>query len=133
MKNRCRIGMLCLMFAILSVHLQPALAQTISDAKPFVPKFLRKERSAEILSLDACTPEYPAKSIRNEEEGTAIVTFVIAPTGRALTGKITQSSGFPALDQATLSSLGRCRFKPASIDGKPVKSLVKLAYTWRLD
>ena len=76
---------------------------------------------------------YPADSQRNGEQGTVHMTFVIDADGTVLESTVAKSSGFPALDSATLDGMAKCRFTPAVTNGKPEKSLLSFSYTWTLN
>lgn len=78
-------------------------------------------------------PEYPAASKRMEEEGTVVLNFLIDVDGRVIDSRIERSSGFPRLDQAARAALGRCKFKPGTVDGKPEQSWASMKYTWQLE
>jgi protein TonB len=66
-------------------------------------------------------PEYPAASIRAQEEGEVVVSVCVDEQGRMSNVKIVKSSGFPRLDEATLKGLPRTRLDPAKgSDGKPI-------------
>jgi protein TonB len=67
---------------------------------------------------------YPAESIRASESGTPTITICISETGAVDSVKMSQSSGFPRLDQAALGIGKEARFRPARLDGKPVPSCV---------
>jgi protein TonB len=70
--------------------------------------------------------------LRNEETGMTMIRFVVAPTGRLVDATVARSSGFRDLDRATMTSLSRCRFRPASIDNKPVQQPTFIQYVWSL-
>ncbi len=108
-------------------------AQTVTRDKPYVPKFVRVEKSAEVLDGEACRPEYPKESARNEEEGTATVAATIASNGQFLSSIILKSSGFRALDYAAVTASARCMFRPGTIDGKPVQSIIARAFEWKME
>jgi protein TonB len=111
-----------------------ALPGISGAGEPYAPKFARVERSPEMLPFELCPkPEYPKSSLRNEEQGTNQLRFVIAPTGRLVEAVIERSTGFRALDLASLGALSRCRFRPASINGVPVQSIVQMQYVWTLE
>lgn len=78
-------------------------------------------------------PEYPAASKRLEEEGTVVVSFLIDVDGRVIDSKVQTSSGYDRLDQAARNALGKCKFKPGTVDGKPEQSWASIKYTWRLE
>jgi periplasmic protein TonB len=66
-------------------------------------------------------PEYPAASIRAQEEGDVVVSVCVDEQGRMSDVKLIKSSGFPRLDEATLKGLPRTRLEPAKgSDGKPI-------------
>lgn len=111
--------------------LAPALALA---EKPYSPKFARQEQGARVLAPELCPkPEYPKSSLRNEESGTVILLFTIAPTGRVSDTKLARSSGFRDLDRASIASLSHCRFRPASVNGTPVQGFAPMQYVWVLD
>lgn len=78
-------------------------------------------------------PEYPAASKRMEEEGTVVVNFLIDIDGKVIDSKIERSSGSPRLDQAARAALGKCKFKPGTVDGTPEQSWASIKYTWRIE
>ena len=77
-------------------------------------------------------PEYPSASRRLEEEGTVVLRFLIDVDGRVVKSEIESSSGYARLDEAARNALGRCQFKPGTVDGKPEQSWASLKYTWKL-
>lgn len=77
-------------------------------------------------------PEYPSASRRLEEEGTVLLRFLIDVDGKAVKSEIESSSGYARLDEAARQALGRCQFKPGTVDGKPEQSWASLKYTWKL-
>jgi len=77
-------------------------------------------------------PDYPAASRRAEEVGTVGLLFLIDAEGGVIESKVESSSGHSRLDDAALAALGRCKFKPGTVDGKPEQSWSRLRYTWKL-
>ena len=81
----------------------------------------------------ALQPPYPASEERNEREGTVRVRVTIGTDGR-VTSVEQVSATSPAFFQATQRhALSRWRFKPATVDGRPVQSSKVLSVTFRLD
>jgi protein TonB len=79
--------------------------------------------------------DYPSASKRLEEEGTAIIRFLVTADGRVLETQIEKSSGFRRLDLATeqlVKNTSKCKFTPATIDGKQVQEWGRMQYVWRL-
>ncbi|MDF3036946.1 MAG: energy transducer TonB [Paucimonas sp.] len=118
----------------------PTIAQTtaVAPAAPFTPPVRRNTdqtgvRTAAIANANACKPEYPARALRDELEGTTIVAFLIGTDGRVADSRIEKSSGSKDLDNAAKVGLGRCKFTPGTIDGVPQESWTKVTYVWKLD
>ncbi|MFL6659419.1 MAG: energy transducer TonB [Massilia sp.] len=91
-------------------------------------------RVAAVADFNTCAkPEFPKASLRNEETGTVTVSFLIGVDGHVMESKITKSSGFRELDKAAQSAIGKCRFKPAMVDGKPEQAWQPVQYVWTLE
>ena len=91
-------------------------------------------RTAAVADFNTCAkPEYPKASLRNEETGTSTVSFLIGVDGRVVDSKILKSSGFRDLDRAAQTAIGKCRFKPAMVDGKPEQGWQPVQYVWTLE
>ena len=89
---------------------------------------------AAVVDANACEkPVYPSQSIRNQEEGTVYLSFLIGSQGEIIESKIDKSSGYKALDRAAVAGLSLCKFKPASTDGIAEKAWAKMQYTWTID
>lgn len=78
-------------------------------------------------------PQYPPASRRNEESGTVLLRFLIGVDGRVIESQVQTSSGYGRLDNAALSALSRCVFKPGTVNGKPEQSWASLKYKWELE
>ena len=86
-----------------------------------------------VVDFSTCErPDYPRNSLRNEEQGTTRLTFLIGLDGKVADSKIEKSSGFRALDAAAKNALSLCKFKPGSVDGKPQQSWTAVDYVWKL-
>ena len=98
-------------------------------AKKRVAEKMRKDRAAKAAaakraaeakrvavkpgSVSRKSPKYPSSSRRAGHQGTTIITFVVATSGRVTSARITKSSGHAALDQAAISAVRTWRFTPA--------------------
>jgi protein TonB len=92
------------------------------------------QRVAAVVDFNTCAkPEYPKASLRNEETGTVVLSFLIGAEGKVMDSKISKSSGFRDLDRAAQNALGKCRFKPAMVDGKPEQQWTPVQYVWTLE
>lgn len=77
--------------------------------------------------------DFPDASRRAEEQGVTRVSYVIDPTGKVSACTVTQSSGFPRLDDATCKIImRRFRFNPATRDGQPVAETKTQPVRWQL-
>lgn len=78
--------------------------------------------------------DYPAASIRAEEEGTTAITWTINTQGRVENCRVTASSGSAALDRAACAALTRRgRYSPALDQaGNPIASTQSRRVVWRL-
>jgi protein TonB len=77
-------------------------------------------------------PEYPARSARNNEQGTTQVQFLISETGQLINAEVIKSSGYRDLDRAVISALSTCPMLPAIVDGRPSEGKTIINYVWRL-
>jgi protein TonB len=78
-------------------------------------------------------PEYPPSSARAEETGTVALRFWIDEEGHAVKSEVVRSSGHKRLDEAARQALSLCRFKPGTLDGKPVLMTGDIQYVWKLE
>ncbi|MDE2255399.1 MAG: energy transducer TonB, partial [Betaproteobacteria bacterium] len=78
-------------------------------------------------------PQYPSIARRLEEAGTVMLRFLIGTDGHVLSGSVAHGSGFKMLDTAALRALAQCRFKPGTVEGKPVQSWANIRYVWKLE
>ena len=63
---------------------------------------------------------YPAESIRAHETGRPTITICISAAGAIDSVQLSESSGFPRLDQAAVGIGKEARFRPAMREGKPM-------------
>ena len=77
-----------------------------------------------------CTPKYPRVSRKRGERGRVLVRVFINRDGSSEKVEIEKTSGFNRLDKAAMDSAKKCRFIPAKRNGKPVKTLATIPYTF---
>ncbi len=107
---------------------QRAPVQVQQPSKPHVP------RTPAVVDAKACDkPEYPPASLRAQETGVVLLSFLIDLDGAVLESKVERSTGFRRLDEAARKALGLCKFKPATVDGKPEKSWARIEYEWKIE
>lgn len=77
--------------------------------------------------------DFPDASRRAEEQGVTRVSYVVGTDGKVSSCTVTQSSGFPRLDDATCKIImRRFRFNPATRDGQPVPETKTQPVRWQL-
>jgi len=77
--------------------------------------------------------DFPDASRRAEEQGVTRVSYVVGADGKVSSCTVTQSSGFPRLDDATCKIImRRFRFNPATRDGQPVPETKTQPVRWQL-
>lgn len=77
-------------------------------------------------------PDYLAEALRKNQTGTVNVVASVDATGALVALRVMKSSGYEALDNATLRLFARCRYQPAYDGDRPVAGEVVLRYTWNL-
>jgi TonB family protein len=75
---------------------------------------------------------YPAASKRLGEQGKCKVSMLVTADGKIHDIKLTESSGFPRLDQACLKAFAHGGLLPAIVDGKPVDMPTEKSIVWML-
>lgn len=89
--------------------------------------------AAVIDAADCSKPAYPAAALRNGDEGTVTLAFLIGKDGRVASAKVERTSGHRDLDRAALQGLSQCAFKPGTVDGVAQESWARMQYAWHLD
>lgn len=84
------------------------------------------------VESSCASPRYPAASERLREEGVVTLRFLISENGQVVRGQVDKSSGYKRLDDAALAALSLCKFKAATVDGKPQQDWSALRYRWEL-
>jgi len=91
-------------------------------------------RTPAVVDASACPkPTYPAASIRANETGLVTLTFLIDVDGKVLESRVERSSGHRRLDEAARAGLGICKFKAATVDGRPERAWARIQYDWKLE
>jgi TonB family protein len=101
----------------------PGAARVIGAVSP--PGLLPGVRNPE--------PEYPLASRQRGEAGEVGVVIQVGESGQAVGVQVSQSSGYPALDESARRAVMRWRFKPAMRDGVPVPGTIRTRVHFRLN
>lgn len=107
----------------------PAAPAPPPPARPHVPV-----KVGAVVDAKACEkPVYPSASLRANETGVVLLSFLIDVNGSVLESRVERSSGYRRLDEAARSGLSLCRFKPATVDGKPERTWSRIEYEWKIE
>lgn len=98
----------------------PAAAVVVAPAPMPAPAAPMSVADLASKMVSATPPKYPLESRRKREEGTVILSVLLALDGGVADIGIAQSSGFPRLDKAALDAVRRWRWSPTLVGGKPV-------------
>ena len=91
-------------------------------------------RTAAVVDANTCEkPAYPASSLRANETGIVRLSFLIDTNGKVLDSKVDRSSGSRRLDEAAREGLSLCKFKPATVNGRPERTWGRIDYVWKLE
>lgn len=84
-----------------------------------------------VIDFKTCAkPVYPREELALGHQGTVTMSFLVGVDGAIVSSRVEKTSGFPALDQAALDALDKCRFTPARKDGQPAQSWQPVQYVW---
>jgi protein TonB len=78
-------------------------------------------------------PAYPAASRRLGEQGTVLLRVQVMRNGRPQAIEVLAGSGSPRLDRAATEAVRRWRFVPATQQGRPVDSWLRVPIVFRLE
>ena len=77
-------------------------------------------------------PPYPAAARRRHQEGLVLISVRVTAQGRAEKVAVTQSSGYPLLDEAALNAVRDWEFVPARIGAIPLASEIEVPVRFKL-
>ena len=78
-----------------------------------------KERPDEALPIVKVAPIYPDRAVREKIEGHVLLEFVVTETGGVRDAVVVESEPAGVFDQAALDAVGKFKYKPRIVDGKP--------------
>lgn len=78
-------------------------------------------------------PGYPSAARTARQAGQVLIIVNVNALGQCTGARISQSSGFPSLDQAALSAARASSYNPKRIAGIPLPDTITVPYSFRLD
>ena len=110
-----------------------AVATLLTASANAAPDAAAPERMQARADFSTCAkPVWPAESLKNENQGTVTLSFLIGADGKVKESVVKNSSGFAPLDEAARVGIAKCIFKPATVAGKPVQDWMVMKYVWTL-
>ena len=85
------------------------------------------------LASGELQPPYPASEQRLEREGRVVIRVTIGPDGRVRAAQKVSATSDAFWRVTERQALSRWRFKPATVDGRPVQASKVLSVRFRLD
>ncbi|USX26855.1 TonB family protein [Oxalobacteraceae bacterium OTU3CINTB1] len=99
-----------------------------------IPSGAEAQNMQAVADFNSCQkPEWPKEALRSEQTGAVTLSFLVSDEGKVTDSVIVKSSGFPSLDEAAQRGIGRCRFRPAKINGTAVGGWTQMQYVWSID
>jgi TonB family protein len=87
---------------------------------------------AQAIDPQGLRPKYPWRCKLQGHQGVAIVEIEVEAGGRAGGVRLVQSAGCAALDAAAVDAARRARFVPATRNGRPIASSIRLPFRFQL-
>lgn len=107
-----------------------AVASTPVPAPPAPAPAARTIPPSAVQYLDPPQLVYPRASRRANESGRVVLRVFIDEAGLPRQVLVSQSTGFPRLDEAATAAIQKARFRPYTVDGQPASgwALVPLSF-----
>lgn len=98
------------------------------------PDTLHGASEGPIADFSTCAkPEYPHADLQAGHQGTVTLAFLVGIDGRVAASKISRSSGYASLDEASRSAIAQCTFKPGMVQGRAVAQWANVQYVWTFE
>jgi periplasmic protein TonB len=104
----------------------PASANAISGSQQ------QGAPAQDLKTANRVDPTYPPASRRAGEQGTVRLKVLVDTNGRASNVAVTQTSGFPRLDEAAVEAVRKWRFVAATDGTNKIQAYTQVAVTFRL-
>jgi protein TonB len=106
----------------------------IADPPPNPPaQPVRVDARVDPRFASALQPEYPFAEQRAQRSGTVVIRVTIAPDGRVRAVERVSASSDAFWAAAERQALNRWRFRPATLDGRPVESSKVMTVHFRIE
>ena len=76
--------------------------------------------------------DYPESAVKNKEHGDVNVKILVSSRGNVCAAELQESSGSSILDSVAIAYTNKMKFIPASVNGKPRSSWVRMIFKYFL-
>ena len=106
--------------------------ELVSKPEPLQPPPAPVRKAARLISGDL-EPPYPISEQRAGEEGSVTVRLAIGPNGKVIRAEKVRATSDAFFQATQRHALRNWRFKPATLDGRPVESSTVMTVHFKLD
>ena len=85
----------------------------------------------QLVPIKLPDPKYPKSRKKEHASGDITIWGVVAQNGEFIDAKVADGSD-PDFSKNALDAVARYRFKPATLDGKPVAELIRVVVSFRI-
>jgi len=92
-----------------------------------------RDPGVEAIPIETPSPVYPDAARRKNLQGAVIAEIRIDREGKVESARAAEGSGSPLLDDAALAAVRTWVYRPATLGGKPVPSVRRVRFVFRLE
>jgi len=104
----------------------------LADATPVLPPPVRRAAEVDPNFRDALQPPYPRNQERLQRGGRVLVRITIGTNGRVIAIQQLSATNDEFWQATERQARNRWRFRPATVDGRPVESTMTMTVTFRI-
>ena len=110
----------------------PGIADTVPQRLPDPPPPVRHEAQLDPRYARDLQPPYPAPELRAERDGVVRIRLTIAANGRVTAVERLSATSEHFWRATQQQALSRWRFRPATLDGRPVQGVKVMTVNFRI-
>ena len=115
------------------VAYSPPPPPPVVEAPPLPPQPVVLAGELSVSCPERSPPEYPAFSIRLNEQGKVVLRVELGEDGRVTTAEVKTSSSYRRLDDAALNAVKTWRCKPSVRNGLAVRAMALQPFNFTLE
>jgi protein TonB len=110
----------------------PRVVESPPTRPPDPPPLVRREPQLDPRYARDLQPPYPAQELRAERDGLVRIRLTIAPNGRVAAVQRLSATSDAFWRVTEQQALRRWRFRPATLDGRPVQGVKEMTVNFRI-